>query len=319
MSAALAFAFGAGLVSPLNPCGFGLLPAFFGYRLGTEEHTHTAPMATRLWRGLIAGGAVSAGFAGVLMSAGLLVTLGLRPLVRFVPAAAVLIGLVLIATGVAMLLGKRLPLGRLAGLRPSADDSRSRLLVFGAGYAVASIACTIAVLLAVVGQALAAGNTLGTLAVLGAYGAGAATLLTGLTVWTALAGATLSARPLRRLLPLIEPLASVLLILSGAYLAATNLPGLRDTDLVQAVSAATSSASSGASTLVGSTYLWFVPAAAALVVLAAVLFFWRRRATRRTTIANSTEAVPPPPPAMADCCGPDTDHSSTSRDQEEPV
>jgi hypothetical protein len=56
---------------------------------------------------------------------------------------------------------------------------------FSAGYAVASIACTIAVLLAVVGQALGAGSFL---------------------------------RCFRFLLPLIEPLASVLLILSGAPL-----------------------------------------------------------------------------------------------------
>jgi cytochrome c-type biogenesis protein len=60
---------------------------------------------------------------------------------------------------------------------------------FSAGYEVASIACTIAVLLAVVGQALAAGSFL---------------------------------RRFRFLLPLIEPLASVLLILSGASLAASG-------------------------------------------------------------------------------------------------
>lgn len=58
----LAFAFGAGLVSPLNPCRFGLLPAFFGYQLGDEERSGPTTVPKRLWRGLVTGGAVSAGF-----------------------------------------------------------------------------------------------------------------------------------------------------------------------------------------------------------------------------------------------------------------
>ena len=49
MTLALAFAFGAGLVSPLNPCGFGLLPAFLGYQLGGAG-VRDVPLVARLGR-----------------------------------------------------------------------------------------------------------------------------------------------------------------------------------------------------------------------------------------------------------------------------
>ena len=36
-SATLTFAFTAGLVATINPCGFAMLPAYLSYFLGTEE------------------------------------------------------------------------------------------------------------------------------------------------------------------------------------------------------------------------------------------------------------------------------------------
>lgn len=275
------FAFGAGLVSPLNPCGFGLLPAFLGYQLSTDEQRGETPLARRLWHGLTAGGAVSIGFAGVLMSVALLVTLGLRPLLQFVPFAAVVIGAALVAGGFAMLTGRRIAVGPLDRLIRSAPagDKRSGLVAFGAGYAVASVACTLAILLAVVAQALAVGTLPRTLGVLLAYGAGAATLLTTLTVSTAVAGSLLSTG-LRRALPSTTPLAGVLLVLSGAYLMATNITGVRDAAPVRAVNEWVTDAAAQASALVQSSYLWFAPVMLALLVLATVLFTHQRR--RRT-------------------------------------
>ena len=328
MTAVLAFAFGAGLVSPLNPCGFGLLPAFFGYQLGDEERRGPTTVPNRLWRGLVTGGAVSAGFAGVLMTAGLLVALGLRSLVQFVPAAALLVGLVLVGAGVAVLAGRRLSVGRLGSLQklhPGASRDPSRLVAFGAGYAIASVACTIAILLAVVAQALATGNLAGMVAVLAAYAAGAATLLTSLAVSTALAGSALSTS-LRRALPVMEPLSGVLLVLSGAYLVLTNLVGVRDTSAVQALSRRVTAAATQARALLEPIFLWFVPVSLGLVLVAVVLLL-RRRRTRRASdtgpatgrpaqaepgaccstgqVGNASGTVPPDPPERRQPSDPD--------------
>lgn len=303
MTLVLAFAFGAGLVSPLNPCGFGLLPAFLGYQLGGERRGDAA-LVTRLGRGLAAGGAVSVGFAGVLVSVALLVALGLRPLLHLVPAAGLAVGVLLVGAGVAVLAGRRVsagrlarwgPLGRLGTVRPGSGGDTSRLVAFGAGYAVASVACTLAILLAVVGQALATGSFPAMVAVLAAYGAGAATLLTSLTVSTAVAGSVLSAR-LRRALPFSGPLAGTLLVLSGAYLVATRLGGVQNTGAVRTVTGWVDGASARASALVQSVYLWFIPVLVGLLLLAALLVLQLLLRRRRAARAADAPAAP--------CCEP---------------
>ena len=37
MNGLVAFAFGAGMLSTVNPCGFALLPAFLAYNLGSDN------------------------------------------------------------------------------------------------------------------------------------------------------------------------------------------------------------------------------------------------------------------------------------------
>lgn len=38
MSGPLALAFGAGILAPVNPCGFALLPAVLAYATGADSH-----------------------------------------------------------------------------------------------------------------------------------------------------------------------------------------------------------------------------------------------------------------------------------------
>ncbi len=233
---------------------------------------------------------MSLGFAGVLVSVALLVAAGLRPLLRLVPVAGLVVGVLLVGVGVAVLAGRRIstgPLGRLGTLGPGQGEDTSRLVAFGAGYAVASVACTLAILLAVVGQALATGSFPAMVAVLAAYGAGATTLLTSVAVSTSVAGPVLSAR-LSRALPFTGPLSGLLLVLSGSYLVATRLGGVRDTPAVRALNGWVSEASARASALVQSVYLWFAPVLLGLVVLTALLVLRHRRLPSRP--AESPEA-----------------------------
>lgn len=221
----LAFAFAAGLLSPANPCGFAMLPAFVGYYLGSDAVGGDRPAWARLGHGFAVGAAVSAGFVGVFAAAGLVISAGLRSLVTYVPWAAVLIGVLLAATGVALLAGRHVGLRPLERLSPGQGRGLRPMVVFGAAYAAASLSCTIAVLLAVVAQALASANPVEMVAVFFAYGLGGATVLTALSVSAALASTGL-ARGVRRLLPFVVRLGSVLLIASGLYLIMYWLPVL---------------------------------------------------------------------------------------------
>ena len=221
----LSFAFGAGILATVNPCGFAMLPAFLAFYLGDGEDSRPGHRAGRIANGLAVGAAVSAGFAGVFITAGLIVSAGLRSLVGYVPGVAVVIGGALVVVGLAMVAGRHIGMRLGERFRPGTERSWRRMVVFGAAYAVASLSCTLAVLLAVVAQALATHNPLRMLGVFAAYGAGSATVLTALSVSAAVAKVGL-ARRLRRFLPIADRVAGVVLVASGAYLISYWLPAL---------------------------------------------------------------------------------------------
>lgn len=102
-----------------------------------------------------------------------------------------------------------------------------RIVVFGAGYAIASASCTLALLLAVVTQA-AATTLVGAVAVFAAYAAGSALLLITLALLAAVAGHTL-ARALQRIARYAGRIAGALLTVSGAYRLVYGLPQLLGT------------------------------------------------------------------------------------------
>ena len=95
------------------------------------------------------------------------------------PALGLAAGVLLVLLGVAMLAGRsisvRLP--RLPGRATEALPPTARMLTFGVGYALASLACTVGVLLAVIAQAQATASPAGLLLVFGVYAAGSATVL----------------------------------------------------------------------------------------------------------------------------------------------
>lgn len=220
----ISFAFGAGILATVNPCGFAVLPAFLAFYIG-DGTDPVAPGLGRIGNGLAVGTAVSVGFAGVFITAGLAVALGLRTLAQVVPWAAVAIGAALAVVGVAMIAGRHLGIPVGDRLRPGSTRRWRSMVIFGAGYAAASLSCTLGVLLAVVAQATATRNPAQMFAVLGAYGAGSATILTALAVAAATAKAGLS-RWLRHLLPVAGRLGGAVLLASGAYLVAYWLPAL---------------------------------------------------------------------------------------------
>ena len=71
MGGLLSLAFAAGMVAPVNPCGFALLPAWISQTLGDAD---ASPVPVRLLRALRSGIALAIGFAGTLAAAGLLVS-----------------------------------------------------------------------------------------------------------------------------------------------------------------------------------------------------------------------------------------------------
>ncbi len=297
MTAAATFAFAAGLIAPLNPCGFAMLPGFLSLYLGAEEDAGGSLLG-RVGRGFRVGLALTAGFAAVFVVAGLVISAGLRSFVHVIPWLAVVIAALLVLLGLAMLAGASIgltPASRIAVGAPAAGYGR--VLAFGAGYALASLSCTLAVFLIVVGQATAAANPVRVLAVLAAYAAGAATVLVSLSLSAALAKAAL-ARAARRLAPLVGRIAGLLLAASGAYLILYWLPTLRGgRSATPAVVDQVLGVSTRIEAFLSAHTAPFVAALAGLAILGAVIL----PATARTGGAEpGGEAASAPEP----CCEP---------------
>ncbi len=210
------YAFTAGALATLNPCGFALLPATIGRFLAKG----TRGWAAGLWLGLLLGLGAFLTFA---LIGGALSLVG-TALGAYLPYLNLALGLLLIALGVLSLLGRGVGLG--VGARAPRGGGPGEFFLFGLAYGLASLGCTLPIFLAVVGFAFAKGPGEGLLALL-AYGSGMAGALTAIGVLVGFGKEEL-VRGLRRAGRWIEPLGALLLLAAGAYLAAYQLAFLLD-------------------------------------------------------------------------------------------
>lgn len=223
----VAFAFAAGLVATVNPCGFAMLPAYLSYFMGLD-HEGTGGRGTSVARGLAVGVVVSAGFLVVFGVSGAVVNAGYRSIIDYVPWAALVIGVLLALLGVAMLVGGVQLNVSLPHLAQGATSRRYRsMFLFGVAYAVASLSCTLPVFLAVTGVASATPTFLAGVLTYVVYALGMSTLLVVLTVALSVTKAGV-ARRLRWLLPYVGRLSGAILLLSGVYITVYWAANLRD-------------------------------------------------------------------------------------------
>lgn len=201
------YAFTAGALATLNPCGFALLPAVLG-RFLTQGR-----------------GGVRAGLGlGLLLTLGTLSVFGAIGLVfswlgsalgRYLPYLNLLLGLGLLAMGVLTLIGKggglNLP------LRAPRGQGLGQFYGFGLAYGLASLGCTLPVFLSVAGFALTQGPVAGALALL-AYGLGMGMVLITVSLLVGL-GQEGALKRLRQGGGYLEVLGALLLLLAGGYLA----------------------------------------------------------------------------------------------------
>lgn len=210
-----AYSFVLGVLAAVNPCGFVLLPTYLVYYLGEEtavDSTRTVAVA----RALRVGAAVSAGFVSLFVVVGLISRIFTDAIERNAKYASLVIGLGLLAMGIAMVAGWKPRI-----ITPNLATERTRtvrsMFMFGLAYAIASIGCTIGFLTTVIlGSVGRFGFASGVLSVV-LYGLGMGLLVTSLTVAIALAR-TGFVSFLRRGLRWFDTASGILVTLTGAYL-----------------------------------------------------------------------------------------------------
>jgi cytochrome c biogenesis protein CcdA len=214
----VSYAFAAGMVASVNPCGVLMLPTYALYHLGTtgaEEQRHP------IRRGLAAirvALVVTAGFTVIFALVGVAVAAGGQWLVTVFPYAGLLIGAAMLGLGIWLLAGHRTVGIAAAGrVRIAPQRSLANMFLFGVVYAIGSLSCTLPVFLVVVGSALGGGNAAASFSQFLGYALGMGTVILIVTVGTALFRRSVS-RWLNRLTPYVHRFGSLFLIGAGGYL-----------------------------------------------------------------------------------------------------
>ncbi|MFQ5812189.1 MAG: cytochrome c biogenesis CcdA family protein [Anaerolineae bacterium] len=218
----LGYAFGAGMVATVNPCGFAMLPAYLGLYLGTDEGGETRGSVERqVGQALLVSLLVTAGFVLLFGAAGLLISAGARAVITYFPWVALGVGVLLVVVGAWLLGGGvlRTSLGDRLAARVGNPNQTSvkAYFLFGISYALASLSCTLPVFLTVVGSTVAAGGFLEASFQFVMYALGMGFVILVLTLGMALFKEAVVSS-IRKALPYVQGVSAVLLMLAGAYI-----------------------------------------------------------------------------------------------------
>ena len=221
----LGFAFVAGMVSTVNPCGFPMLPAYLGLYLSSEDagsgQSGGSRVAASTLRGLVVGGVVASGMVALFGGVGLVVTGGAQVVIDAMPYIGLIIGILLTFAGAWMLSGGKIYTA-LAGQAAAGIGDPTRVSVrgyflFGLSYGLASLSCTLPIFLAVTGLSVASKGFVESAGQFIVYALGMGSVIVLLTLAISVfKGAMVGL--LRAALPYIQPVSAVLMLAAGAYI-----------------------------------------------------------------------------------------------------
>lgn len=211
------FAFTAGMLASVNPCGFAMLPTFIGFYLTGREGEVPQSRRIRLFRAVWLGVLVTVGFLAVFVVAGLLFSAGGRFLVQLAPWFGVIIGVLLVVIGITTLFGRGISLPIPIPRWQFQTRSPRSMVLYGIAYALVSLGCTLPVFLSVFAGALASSGILAMGILFLVYSLGMGTVITGLAIATVVFEGVVT-KQFRRFLPHVNVLSAIALILAGVYL-----------------------------------------------------------------------------------------------------
>ena len=213
------YAFGAGMLTAVSPCGVIMLPAYASLYVGSGEDGR--PRRRRVGRALLMSAVVTSGFILLFGVTGTVLSWGGSFLKDYVPWLAVAIGVLLMILGVYMVAGGRLYSSlpaRLANrLGGATGPSLRGFFVFGVAYAIAALSCTLSVFLLVVSSAVTIGGFLSGLLQFVSFSLGMGLVVLVVTVGLVLFRETVN-RWLHRAVPVIARYSGLLLVIVGGYI-----------------------------------------------------------------------------------------------------
>lgn len=217
------YAYGAGMVSAVNPCGFAMLPVYLTLYLGAEDSEfRQQSVVLRLVKALWIAFNVTAGFALLFGIVGAIVSAGGSYLMGIMPWLAVVVGFGLVLLGAWMLLGNTLSMHFFLAAAGKISDPRRMsvfgFFLFGVAFGATSLSCTLPIFLMVVGSSIAEGDFSNGILHFVSYIVGMGSVMLMLTLGIAVVKEGVVVGTLRKVLPYVQKISALLLMVAGAYI-----------------------------------------------------------------------------------------------------
>ena len=218
----LGYAFGAGMVAAVNPCGFALLPAYLGLYLGDSNDADRGSRTSRVGRALVISVSVTLGFVVLFGITGLILGSVTSSLTTVFPWVGLIVGVALVLVAARMMTSSTLYSGfgeRMAGRVSGMAQGRNvaGYFAYGIGYGLASLSCTLPIFLALAGGTLTTQRLAASLSEFVLYALGMGFVITILTMVVALFKMAAVQR-VRNLGRLVQPVSAAMLLLAGGYI-----------------------------------------------------------------------------------------------------
>ena len=215
----LLFAFLAGVVASVNPCGFIMLPTYLAYHLGSSEAGYyDRSVVSRAGRGLVLGLAATLGFMMVAAAVGLVVAAGGQWLVTTFQYFGAALGAIMVGVGLWLLIGRgKLTLLAASRVQVSPRRNLGNIVLFGSAYSISSLSCTLPIFLALIGFSLADASFGASFAKFIAYALGMGAVLVTVTVGASLFRGAIASR-MHKAIPAINNASTLFLLGAGAWL-----------------------------------------------------------------------------------------------------
>jgi len=217
----LGYAFAAGMVAAVNPCGLALLPAYLGLYL-RDTGTSQSRTGHGFVRAIKVSAAITVGFVLLFGVAGVVLSAATSVIVEYIPWLGLAVGVLLVVVGGRMLGGAGLHT-TLGGSLADRVSGGTRVpgvrgfIAYGVAYGAASLSCTLPIFITVVASALTVTGFFSGVIQFILYSAGMGLVMTLLTLSTAFFKYA-AIRKMSRLYPYIQTISAVLMLLAGTYI-----------------------------------------------------------------------------------------------------
>jgi len=221
----LPLAFGAGILAAFNPCGAAVLPTYIVFLLGESKKANSSKIKL-IQHGLTAGMAMALGFLSVFILTGMLLTVIGHTVSFIIPWLNAAAGILLIIYSIIRIavpadhkggnIYLNTSLSRLAP-KPGEKKGIHAFYIYGLGYAVISMGCTLPIFLVAVFTSFTAGGLLSGINSFILYSLGMGIVVSIISTTSLLAG-EITRKWLSKISIYFDTLISILLLLTGIYL-----------------------------------------------------------------------------------------------------